>query len=53
MKNEKSDPPLKEAGKKTYHPPAFRFERVFEVSSLSCGKVSTMQASCHLNTKAS
>jgi len=32
--------------KKPYHKPAVRHERVFEVSALTCGKVSSTQASC-------
>jgi hypothetical protein len=42
------DPP-----KKPYQKPAFRFERVFETSALSCGKVQTTQGSCHSNRKTS
>jgi hypothetical protein len=33
--------------KKVYQSPSFRFERVFEVSALSCGKVQDTQAGCH------
>jgi hypothetical protein len=39
--------------KRPYHKPAVRFERVFEVQALSCGKVQTTQAGCHANRKAS
>ena len=39
--------------KKPYEPPAFRFERVFEVSALTCGKVSGTQESCRTNRKVS
>jgi hypothetical protein len=39
--------------KRPYHKPAARFERVFEVQALSCGKVQTTQAGCHANRKAS
>jgi hypothetical protein len=39
--------------KKAYQPPSFRFERVFEVSALSCGKIDATQASCHHNRKVS
>jgi len=53
VKNGNSSAPPKDAGKKPYHPPAFRFEQVFEVSALSCGKVSSTQGTCHNNTKAS
>jgi hypothetical protein len=39
--------------KRPYHKPTVRFERVFEVQALSCGKVQTTQAGCHSNRKAS
>jgi len=39
--------------KKPYETPSFRFERVFEVSALSCGKVGSTQGSCHSNPKKS
>jgi len=39
--------------KKLYEAPAFRHERVFEVSALSCGKVNTTQGACRANRKAS
>jgi hypothetical protein len=39
--------------KKPYHKPTVRFERVFEVQALTCGKVQTTQASCHYNRRAS
>jgi hypothetical protein len=39
--------------KKVYEPPSFRFERVFEVSALSCGKVVSTQMGCHHNRKVS
>jgi hypothetical protein len=39
--------------KKPYEAPDFRHERVFEVSALSCGKVSATQGSCRANRKAS
>jgi len=50
---ETSEKPRKPSPKKPYQAPAFRFERVFEVSALSCGKVSSTQDSCTLNTKVS
>ena len=37
--------------KKPYETPSFRFERVFEVSALSCGKMQTTQSGCHQNRK--
>jgi len=39
--------------KKQYKAPSFRFERVFEVSALACGKVFASQGSCHHSRKAS
>jgi len=39
--------------KKPYHAPSFRFERVFEVSALSCGKVNPTEGSCRTNRKVS
>jgi hypothetical protein len=38
--------PKSGAGKKPYHKPSFRFERVFETMALSCGKVSRLQKTC-------
>jgi hypothetical protein len=49
--NEKT--PKSAAGKKPYKTPSVRFESVFEVSALSCGKVSTTQANCKVSMKAS
>jgi hypothetical protein len=40
----------KKSSKKVYQKPDFRFERVFEVSALSCGKLSATQAQCRLTT---
>jgi hypothetical protein len=37
--------------KKPYQKPAFRQERLFETSALSCGKVHSTQAGCHSNRK--
>jgi len=39
--------------KKPYEKPMFRFERVFETSALSCGKVHATQSGCMHNRKAS
>lgn len=39
-----------QTGKKPYHRPEFRFERVFETQALSCGKLGT-QAQCQLVVK--
>ncbi len=41
------------AGRKPYHKPAVRCERVFETSALTCGKVQTTQSGCHQNRKTS
>jgi hypothetical protein len=39
--------------RKPYKPPSFLFERVFEVSALSCGKIDVTQGTCHSNRKVS
>jgi len=39
--------------RKPYQKPTVRYERVFESSALTCGKVHTTQGQCHLNPKAS
>jgi hypothetical protein len=39
--------------KKPYNKPALRYERVFETSALTCGKVQTTQSGCHQNRKTS
>jgi hypothetical protein len=39
--------------KKPYSTPAFRFERVFETSALSCGKIHETQQQCRHNRKRS
>jgi hypothetical protein len=41
------------AGRKKYSKPAVRYERVFETSALTCGKVQTTQSGCHQNRKTS
>ena len=33
--------------------PTVRYERVFEVQALTCGKVQTTQGSCHHNRRTS
>lgn len=45
--------PRKAVVKRPYKAPSFRFESVFEVSALSCGKISGTQDSCRRNRKAS
>lgn len=37
--------------KKTYQKPSFRFERVFETTALSCGKVQATQQGCFRSRK--
>jgi hypothetical protein len=40
-----------QAAKKPYHKPEVRYEKVFETSALTCGKVQTTQGQCHSNRK--
>jgi hypothetical protein len=42
-----------ETAKETYIKPDFRYERVFAIAALQCGKVDTTQLSCHQTPKAS
>ena len=39
--------------KKPYEKPTFRHEQVFVTTALSCGKITTTQSGCGLNTKVS
>jgi hypothetical protein len=39
--------------KKPYEKPGFRHEQVFVTSALSCGKITSTQSGCGLNTKVS
>jgi hypothetical protein len=48
-----SAPKREPADRKPYQKPAFRQERLFETSALSCGKVHTTQSGCHSNRKTS
>ena len=41
------------APRKPYQKPAVRYERVFETSALTCGKVQSTQQGCHQNRKTS
>jgi hypothetical protein len=43
----------KDHTKKPYTKPAFRFERMFVTSALSCGKVQSTEFLCRHNRKAS
>ena len=47
------EPDLAPGVRKPYHKPAVRYERVFETSALTCGKVQTTQSGCHQNRKTS
>ncbi len=38
-------------GRKPYRKPEVRYEKVFETSALTCGKVQTTQSSCHASRK--
>jgi hypothetical protein len=49
--NEKSSQTA--VAKKPYKTPTLRFESVFEVSALACGKLTTTQSGCKFSTKAS
>ncbi len=44
---------VKPRPKKPYQKPTVRYERVFEVRALTCGKVQTTQGSCHYNRRTS
>jgi len=46
-------PEIEHGSKKPYQKPALRYERVFETSALTCGKVQTTQSGCHQNRKTS
>ena len=39
--------------KRPYQKPVVRFERIFEVQALTCGKVQGTQGACHYNRKSS
>jgi hypothetical protein len=49
--NEKAPEPG--PGKKPYKTPTLRFESVFEVSALACGKITPSQSGCGFVQKAS
>jgi hypothetical protein len=48
---QKHDP--KTIAKKTYTAPSFRFEKVFEVAALACGKVRSTEHNCRISRKSS
>lgn len=39
--------------KRPYQKPAFRYEHVFEVTALACGKISATESTCRTNRKLS
>ncbi|MFZ0761263.1 MAG: hypothetical protein WAM69_15050 [Candidatus Sulfotelmatobacter sp.] len=54
MNHSSSEEPRPAAiGKKPYEKPGFRYEQVFVTSALSCGKITSSQSGCQLNTKVS
>lgn len=46
-------PEAQRAARKPYHKPVIRYQRVFETTALSCGKIQSTQSGCHLNRRAS
>ena len=50
---ESGQPKIGPGPRKPYRKPALRYERVFETSALTCGKVQTTQSGCHQNRKTS
>jgi hypothetical protein len=50
---ESSSEPREADLKKPYKAPSFRFEPVFEVAALACGKVFNTQSGCRFSRKAS
>jgi hypothetical protein len=53
MHPQSAQPGQGRAAKKPYHTPAVRYERVFETSAITCGKVQTNEGPCHQNRKLS
>jgi len=53
MNRQTAQPGQGPAAKKPYHRPTVRYERVFEISALTCGKVEVTQGPCHGNRKLS
>jgi hypothetical protein len=43
----------KTIAKKPYTTPSFRFEKVFEVAALACGKVRSIEHNCRISRKSS
>jgi len=46
-------PDSTKAAKKPYVKPAFKYERVFVTTALSCGKIGPTSAACNSNPKTS
>jgi hypothetical protein len=44
---------LGRTAKRPYQKPAVRYQRVFETTALTCGKVQTTQSGCHYNRRTS
>jgi len=57
LKNNKSSGQIerepKTAAKRPYVVPAFRFDKVFEVTALACGKVHSTEHKCRVSRRAS
>jgi hypothetical protein len=53
MKDSSLENSLTPTSKKPYEKPAFRHEKVFVTTALSCGKVGILSGSCASNLKAS
>jgi hypothetical protein len=53
MNKDSSGQPREASAKKPYKAPSLRFEPVFEVSALACGKVFGTQGGCRHSRKAS
>jgi hypothetical protein len=51
--NDKARETASSPAKKPYTAPSFRYESVFEISALACGKVQSTQSTCAHNRKAS
>jgi hypothetical protein len=53
MNDSSSDHPRTPAAKKPYEKPAFRSEKIFVTSALSCGKIDPTSGSCIGHSKVS
>jgi hypothetical protein len=52
-KSNKEEQKVPAPAKKPYTAPSFRYEPVFEISALACGKVQSTQGACRHSRKAS